>query len=312
MTTSIDERQLTATAGQRLRAYTSEYRRAKHYRALRTTIGLVLAFAGPILGLVGSLGPYVAAAAGGWAIIGRLVLRPAEQQHVGTAVRMQELFDTEVLALPWSNGTAGRRPSEEDLAAAARRVETDDKLTEAFEQGWYPSTSPLPHPVDVIVAQLASVTWGRRQHRGYAHLVELATGTLAVAAIVIGIAADMLLADWLITFMLPAMPALLDVIDISLAHRQMSRQKADIEEQLTDLWNRALAGPDPVTVDDCRDVQDKAFKLRSVGLQIPQWYYRRARTSDEVTMREAAAARRREYLAAHAPNPATGPANATG
>lgn len=138
MDRSIAQRQLTPEAGRLLRAYTAEYRYAKRYRAVRVSVGIVLAFLGPATELLAiDAGAVVAAVAGAWAIAGRLLLRPAEKRRVQLAARIQELFDTRVLDLPWSRGVAGDRPSEEDIADAARRVEEDERLTAAFEDGWY-------------------------------------------------------------------------------------------------------------------------------------------------------------------------------
>lgn len=109
----------------------------------------------------------------------------------------------------------------------------------------------------------------------------------------------MLLADWLIVFLLPAMPALLDVVDIAVAHNEMSERKQAIEGLLGELWAKALKPNSAVTVGECRTAQDEVFKLRSLGLQIPQWFYRVNRSKDEMTMRDAAMARRQEFLSAH-------------
>lgn len=90
------------------------------------------------------------------------------------------------------------------------------------------------------------------------------------------------------------MPALLDVVDLSLAHREMSERKKGVEELLSQLWGKTLDGSANVTAQECRYVQDEVFKMRSVGLQIPQWFYRMNRSKDERTMRDAAAARRQQ------------------
>lgn len=264
----------------------------------------MLAAAGPISLLVQPAATaLVATAAAAWLLLARLVLVPAERAHVQLAVRLQERFDTFLFTLDWPEGLAGSKPGEEDVAAAARRLERDERLHAQIADGWYPSTAGLRYPVDVLVAQIASVAWGRRQHRAYYRVLSALTAVTVIMAIILG--ASMTLAQWLITFLLPALPALVDAADLAVAHRDISGRKLKIERRLQVLWERELVSPGSLTPDDCRGVQDEAFKLRQQGLQIPQWFYWLTRKGHEMTMQDAANARRTQYEeAAGASDPA--------
>lgn len=297
-TTSIYDRQRSPQAARLLRAYTAEYRRAKRYRGLRHTISALLAAAGPFASL-GSLtaAGLIGAAAGVWVIVARLVLAPAEQQHVDSAVRIQERFDTLLFRLDWPYGLAGPEPSEEDIADAVRRVEHDERLTDRIEGGWYPSTTGLPWPVDVLIAQLSSVTWGRRQHHSYARFLTTAIAIAVFGIIGFGVVTGMSLTDWLITFLLPGLPALLDASELAKAHHEHSSSKLDLENRTREVWAAELAKPGTTTGDDCRQIQDDAFRLRTAGLQVPEWYYRLHRDRTEANMQDATAARRAQYEA---------------
>lgn len=292
----IDARQVAPDAARLLRAYSWDYRVAKRYSSARRGVAFMLAIAGPVTKLVVPIAtPWVAAAAGAWLLLGRLILTPAEDRHVGLAVRFQERFDTLLFDLPWPSGLAGVPPSEEDVAAAAQRLADDHKLEQQIRQGWYPPTVGLPHPVNVLVAQMSSVAWGRRQHASY-HRVVLAVASLVLTiAIVVLAVSSVTLTDWIVTFLLPAMPALLDAVDLGVAHRDIGAKKRQIEERVQTLWETELASPGTLTEDDCRSVQDEAFQLRSQGLQVPQWFYKLKRRRDESTMRDAAEARHKQY-----------------
>lgn len=299
---SIDARQVMPEAARLLRAYTREYRIAKRFASLRRTVGFALAVGGPVSKLLlPSVTPWVAAMAGAWLLVGRLVLTPAEERHVGRAVRFQERFDTRLFGLPWPSALAGGQPSEEDVAAASRKLAGDEDLDRRIREGWYPPTAGLPHPVDVLVAQMSSVAWGRRQHAAYYQVVWAIATLAGVAAIGVGL--SMTLAEWLVTFLLPAMPALVDAADLGTAHRDIAARKQELEERVQALWEAELASPGALTVENCRAMQDEAFKLRSKGLQVPEWFYKFNRDRDETTMREAAEARRHEYNAAIASLP---------
>lgn len=236
---------------------------------------MLLAVAAPLL-LLASLtaAGVVGAIAGTWVVASRLVLIPVEKRHVRRAVRIQERFDARLFDLEWPEGLAGPTPSEEDIADAARRLQTDKRVARQHAEGWYPSTDGLPFPVDALVAQWSSAAYGRHQSRAYFHFVVASIAIAVAGEVAVGVIGAMRLTDWLITFALPSLPAALDASEIADAHRRMADRKETNENALLlPLWNAELSVLGTVTPDDCRRVQDESFRLRSQGLQVPDWFF---------------------------------------
>jgi hypothetical protein len=304
---TIDERQRDAESGRLLRAFTAEYRRAKRYRALRIGVSMLLAAAAPILSLASlTAAGVVGAIAGVWVVASRLLLIPIEQRHVRLAVRIQERFDTRLFDLPWADSMAGPTPSEEDVADAARRLQSDDRVARQHQEGWYPSTDGIPPPVNVLVAQWSSVAYGRHQSGAYFHVLAATIAVVTVGVVAVGVIVGMTLTEWLVTFALPSLPAALDASEIADAHRRIADAKQrDEDELLQPLWNHELAAPGTLTWEDCRRVQDESFRLRSRGLQVPEWFFWRRRARSEANMHDAAAARRAQHQRAIAAAGAT-------
>ena len=126
----ITQRQQTESAKRLLRAYSAEYRRAKKCRKIRAAGAIAFAIAGPVSAVWSiTTAAYIAAAAGAWTVIVRVLLKRYENEAQHHAVAIHELFDTEVLGLPWSESLAGRKPADEDILKAARTVADDAKLT---------------------------------------------------------------------------------------------------------------------------------------------------------------------------------------
>ncbi|MGH9137910.1 MAG: S-4TM family putative pore-forming effector [Acidimicrobiales bacterium] len=129
------------------------------------------------------------------------------------------------------------------------------------------------------------------------------TTIVAVVAgvVAVGVIGGMSLTDWLVTFALPSLPASLDASEIAEAHRRMADRKAATEDELIQpLWNGELSEPGALTAEDCRRVQDESFRLRSLGLQVPDWFFWRRRERSEANMHEAAALRREQHKTATA------------
>src|SRR5207249_1512721 len=135
-------------------------------------------------------------------------------------------------------------------------------------------------------------------HGDYFWFVTFGVGILVAIAVIFGIAIDMSLSDWLVTFQLPAMPALLDFGELADAHRRIAAAKNENETRIGQLWRFELAKPGTLTGEDCRRLQDEAFKLRARDVQIPEWFYWLHRNRNEANMHQATVARRAQYRAA--------------
>lgn len=289
---TIDDRQLDDVSGRLVAASSHHYQAARRYRGARVGIGIALAALGPLLALWSTdASAAVGIVASAWLLIGRLVLLPAERERTRHAVVIQEVFDTRLFDLPWPASLAGPRPSEEDIADADRAVAADHAVRARHADGWYPSTAAIPAPLDTLLCQWSSMAYARAQHRGYARLILVVTIVLGGAALVVGLIGGMTLADWLVTFAMPALPALLDTAEISATHRSIATRRKTIEDQLDDLWQRELAAAGAIDITACRGIQDESFRIRLDGLRVPEWYYGIGRERYEGNMRAAAVAR---------------------
>jgi hypothetical protein len=296
VTTGVTERQHDDESLRLLRAFTHHYRRAKLHRGTRILGSAGLAVAGPIMGIVSlTAAAGVGAVASLWVLLTRLVLLPAEERHVDEGVRLQERFDTRLFNLRWPRSLAGRAPREEDIAEAANRLADDQRTQQQHAEGWYPDID-VPWPSNVLLCQWSSAAYGRRQHRAYANFLIAAITALTVGVVVFGAVTDMALTAWLLTFALPALPALLDLSELAGDHLRLGASKARLEdEHLAPVWARELARPGCITTEDCRAIQDVLYRQRSLAVQIPEWFFWRRRERAEATMHEAAAARVRNY-----------------
>lgn len=181
-------------------------------------------------------------------------------------------------------GLAGRPLAPEDVVHAASHIGPE---TRATKKNWYADTAIAPRPLDVILCQRASAVWSRRAHQHYATVLSVAAAMWFVAGVIMGLAAHVSLAGYLIKLFLPSQPAFLDAIELIRSHTSAGRQKARIEHMTDELWDRGVRNPSIVTVGDCRSVQDHSYRLRRDSPQVAEWYYRLRRSSDENAMRRA-------------------------
>lgn len=280
---SITDRQNEPATLALLRAYTWHYRQARRWHLLKILGTVVLAAAAPAVTFwFPAAADGLAAAAGAWVLAGRTVLALAEQRQVRAAVTMQEQFDVELFGLPWNASLVGPKAAAEDIADAARHITDDRHLRD-----WYAPTGDAPRPLDVLLCQRSSAVWGRRAHYDYGITIAMLGSAWFIAGIVMGLEAHLTLGGYLIKLFLPSQPAFLDTIELSRSHLRQSAEKYAVEHQADALWEKGCRRPASVTAADCRAVQDQAYRLRSSGPRIAQWFYQSRRGRDQQAMEAA-------------------------
>jgi hypothetical protein len=287
----ITQRQDNPEHLQRLLAYSRYYQVAHRWRRARALGTFVLAAIGPVISLfVPATTDLVAAISAGWLVLGRTLLTWMEQRSTLDAVRAQELYDTNLFHLPWNAALAGRRPSPDDVIAAARHITDDTEY-----RNWYSiELGDTAWPADVLLCQRQSMVWSRQDHRAYSCTILVAGVSWFVLGVTIALVRDLSLADYLVKIFLPSAPAFLDSVELARLHWQHAASRQQTEHKIDDLWQAYCAQPATLTVIDCREIQDSAYLLRRDGPRVPQRFYMLRRTSSEANTKAGAEALRNE------------------
>lgn len=287
----ITKRQDDAEHLHRLLAYSRYYRIAHRWRRARAFGTFVLASVGPMISLfIPATTDLVAAISAGWLVLGRTLLTVMEQRCTLEAARVQELYDTHLFHLSWNAALAGRRPSPDDVAAAARHIKDDTDY-----RNWYSiDLGNTPWPADVLLCQRQSMVWSRQDHRTYGGTILIAGITWFLLGVTIALVRDLSLASYLIKIFLPSAPAFLDSVELARQHRQHAANRQQIEDKINDLWEVYRTRPDTLPVAACREIQDSAYLLRRDGPRVPHLFYRLRRKSSEANTQAGAQALRQQ------------------
>ncbi len=287
--TSIAERQnLPASIGL-LAAMRHAYTLAKRYRGTRVGVSVGLAVLGPVVVLVREgVAGWLGAAAGACLAVDRFVLRPFEASWVRTGAAVQEMFDVDVLDLPW-NDAKGQQPTPMKVSGlTAKHFNTKRQQREAALLDWYPDTNGLDRPMDVLLCQQSGLNWHERLVEEWLTVQQAALFFVLAAGGVIAAAEQLTLVAYLAGLLLPSMPAIIELLDVRDQHgRHRDRVTAALRRVMA-LLDRAVLD-DAVTDSDCRAIQDTVWDLRAEPHTVPNWYYRLRRASHELEMTAAAA-----------------------
>lgn len=277
-----DEEHLT-----RLRAYSRYYQVSQRWRRVHIAGSLILAVAGPTLVLVGvDTRGVLGAVAAGWAVLGRALLKWLAGRYRERAVRIQELYDTKLFALPWNKALAGRQPFSDDVAAASRKAPKN--LT--YEDWYEVDVREIEWPLDVLLCQRQSMSWSRGDHRAYGVMVALMACALFVVGVVISLALGLSLADYLVKLFLPMSPITADAVEVAADHLKRANMREVDLEGIDRLIEDHRDDPAGLSVLDVRKVQDASFRHREDSQRVPGWFYKVRRPSSSADTRAGVAA----------------------
>lgn len=276
----IETAQNRPDAQLRLAAQARLYSDVKRDQAVRlgaaTATGAVVAvlslfYPGKAIGVIAGIGLLF--------LNGLLMYR--ERRRTALAVAIQEDFDCLVLQLPWNDVLLPRRPTGQEIAAAAHRY--DGGRT----KDWYPSTGTLQRPLDVAVCQQSNVGWGAPVHRAWGWTVVAMAATFALAQAAVWAAADLSAADGLDALVAPFLATYWEAFELSRRNFESAREKEACQAQILEAWAAAMTGV-PLSDDRCRQYQDAIAHIRRHNAQVPDWFDRRLSATNERAMRMSA------------------------
>lgn len=285
---AISERQNSTQSMELLRAFTWFYLRAKRWHAYKVIGMLLFALASPlVLFWIPSMSQWIGALAGAWVLVGRTLLTWLNEEDVNKAAKIQEQFDVELFDLHWNASAAGSKEAHEDILNAAEKIHSERKLNRL--RNWYPNVDSAIWPLNVLACQRSNIVWSRRANNRYSRLVLFLGIGWLIIGLIMAIIAKATTAEYLLIVFLPSQPAFLDTVDLVRGYRKLSVEQKSVENHISDLWELSMKTQGALVEEDCRVVQDQIYRLRRIGLQIPQIVYLVGRKRDEKAMRTAAA-----------------------
>lgn len=220
------------------------------------------------------------------AIVDLLVLSPLADRFRERAAKIQELFDCDVLQLPWNGITVGEKPSVEQVHQNAEIYRSKHQGFTVLENWYCLEADTVPLPVGRIICQRSNVWWDAELRGKFNAGVFTIAAVLFLVLFVLGLVGDLHLKTFFTKVVAPFLPMLL------FSSRQFMHNRKTIE-RLSSLRVSADAAfqqaknrsNSPAVLDDtARRLQDNIFQHRKSSPLIFDWFYRCFRTPDEALM----------------------------
>lgn len=233
------------------------------YATAKTLFGWQVFVSGPIavaLAFCVIEFPQVKAYAALWGILVSLSdvfwLTPWQKRLRNKAARVQELFDCDVLVLPWDELKASKRPEPELVKEQSEKYKRWAKSMPSLSNWYSPEVGCLPLHVARLACQRSNCWWDAKQRRRYAILVIASVSAVFLTVLCLSMGNGFTLEDFVMKVAAPLSPALLIGIRQFAEQMEAASRLDTLKEHSERLWNDALNG-----------TQESEITMRSRGLQ---------------------------------------------
>lgn len=270
------------------------YDDAKIWYGIFLVAGIMIAILGNGAFLFGNwtfVPPLVTLFAWVYALGEPFVLPLFASQKRSTAAKIQELFDCDVLEMPW-NETIGKKPEPETIIRAYEKFK-EKRSSEAWDKlkNWYtpPNLEQLSLTQGRIACQRENIWWDSELRRAYALRVNIVAVLLFILLLTWGIVSDWSLRELLSGPMAFSLSVLFIGLIHGLSHLKAANRLDDLRSFANSLWEKAAKNEvsDAELTQKSRDLQTEIFHHRSETVPVFTWYYDRLREKFEKEVRSS-------------------------
>ncbi|MFE9107889.1 S-4TM family putative pore-forming effector [Actinomadura geliboluensis] len=275
--TSIADKQDSDAAIRLLKAVAMTHLYNQRAQALSFGVSIILAIAGLLAGSGHSYGAVVILIGAVWAAVYKAVMAPWADGYLRIAATMQEMFDTELLELPWNRVAVGERIGDDEVSRLSRRFRGDeDRL-----RGYY-LVANAAEPCDVLFCLEQNLAWGSRVRRRFAQMMLAILVLWSVAGIVFTSATGATVSRLLTLWFVPSLGLLLVCLEMYRTQMASTRERLRV---LT-LVRAAIDEPSSASKPEAltlfaRQVQDTLFHVRRLQPRLPRWFFQRYHDQDK-------------------------------
>ncbi|MDG4834230.1 S-4TM family putative pore-forming effector [Solwaraspora sp. WMMD1047] len=275
----IVARQDSVAALRLLRAIAVAHLYNQRAQALSIGVSIALAIGGLLTGPASRYGAAVALGGAIWAGVYKGAMAPWSERHLRIAATLQEMFDADLLSLPWNRVAIGDRIGHDEVSRLSRRFRGDeDRL-----RGYYLVASAAA-PYDVLFCLEQNLAWGSRVRLRFAQMMLGVLVLWSATGVLLTLAAGATVSRLVVGWFVPSLGLLLLCLDMYRTQMASTRERLRVlglvRAVIDDPSSPAIATPAALTF-FARQVQDTLYHMRQLQPRLPVWYFQRYHDQDK-------------------------------
>ncbi|MEU4339433.1 S-4TM family putative pore-forming effector [Micromonospora lupini] len=275
----LADRQDSIAAVRLLKAIAVAHLHNQRAQALSLGVSIALAVAGLLTGPGSRYGATVALGGALWAAIYTGVMAPWAERYLQIAATLQEMFDADLLGLPWNRVAVGDRIGHDEVSRLSRRFRGDeDRL-----RGYYLVTRAAA-PYDMLFCLEQNLAWGSRVRLRFAQMMLGLLILWSASGVLFSLASGATVSRLVVGWFVPSLGLLLLCLDMYRTQMASTRERLRVlglvRSVIDEPSSPVIATPAALTF-FVRQVQDTLYHMRRLQPRLPTWYFRRYHDQDK-------------------------------
>jgi SMODS-associating 4TM effector domain len=285
---SLGERQNQPRLIRLLRAVSVAHARAQRLAVLQLGVSVAVAASGVVAAFASVTATPITILGGLWAIAYGAGLAAWGGNELRRAAVLQEMFDVELLELPWNPVAAGEPLGGQEVSRLSRQY----RRPEALLLDYY-IVPAVPRPYDVLSCQQQNLGWGARIRRRYSRALLTGVGAWSGLGLLVAWPAGLTVPELLLRWYVPSLGILLLALETYRAQRDAAAERERLLTMMETHIRSTGHEPRPQAAAQlltfARQVQDAIFQSRARHTRVPELFFRRFRTRDRIDFEVAMA-----------------------
>lgn len=257
-----------------LKASSRSYRNAKVLTNIQTWLAVSCAVAGPLIASIAPNYKIVGTIyALGALVVDAVFLDRFSKSYQGLGARIQEVFDTDLLQIPW-NKVRVQRPDPSDIVGLASKTTDKKKLSRLFN--WYPvECGKVPLEYARLICQRANMRWDYTLRERYAITLIVLLFVICVAAVVAGLVMQWNMLDFVMVIGVPLLPIIFKIWREAQKHDESVAASKRAKGILEAAWENLMEGTMTAneSLHESRRLQDELYDRRKVSPTVPEFVF---------------------------------------
>ncbi len=220
------------------------------------------------------------------ALLDVLFLSPFIDKLKEKAAKIQELFDTSVLGLPWNHVAAGGFPDYEDVDKYSHPIRGNQEEYEKLKNWYSDKLDALPAEAVAIICQRSNLCWDAELREYFSRLMG-ATAILVVLILVsVGLYQGLTLKTFFLIVMAPALPIIIFSSRQWLENKKAISQLSSLKNLVNESWDSLISKQkgSQELIAHSRSTQDQIFINRKGNPLIFDWLYEKNKSRQHGSM----------------------------
>ncbi|WP_447078410.1 S-4TM family putative pore-forming effector [Shewanella algae] len=220
------------------------------------------------------------------ALLDVLILTSTIDNLKEKAAKIQEMFDTSLLGLPWNCVSIGNLPDHEDVSKYSHKIrKKQDELSKL--RNWYSvKLNGLPIEAISIICQRSNLCWDSELREYFSKFM----GSIAVFVILIltliGLYQGLTLKSFFLTILAPALPIVIFSSRQWIENKKAITQLSTLKDLVNESWSTLLEKREDVStlMSRGRAIQDQIYINRKGNPLIFDWVYEKHKSRQHESM----------------------------